>query len=153
MAKMLKIGSRLLLIAILLLTGVLYKENQKLAKELLDSSFSGQGSSQIEGLQCSVGKYPKLPLIVLNIRGDSQKQNYLRLQLAVELFSGAEEQYITEAPQLYDQFNELLKEKDVSYFSNEGHMSSLKEELLTVADRSLGQNVIKKIFIQEILVQ
>ncbi len=145
MRQILKYSSRLSLITMLILGGFLYKENQKLIKELVDTSFEAQTSNQVEGINCSVGKYPELPLVVLNLKGNTQKKNYLRLQLAVELFRGAEKVYITEAPKLYDRFNVLLTEKNVSYFNQENYTVRLKEELMNESENILGINVIKEI--------
>ena len=105
-------------------------------------------------LPVSIGDYYDIPKMVVNLKTNSRRPEFLVLSMALQMEKETDREKMDKIlPQLVSAFQEYLRELDASYLRGSMGMYRLKEELLLRASTVASPIIIKDALFKEILVK
>ena len=114
------------------------------------------GSSGDENVQVDEGPgyYHDLPEILVNLESTNGRQNYLKLEVSLELANEDQVEYIESVmPRIINEFQVYLRSLDVDELRGSAGLYRLREELLRRVDNAVDEATVRDVLFREMLVQ
>jgi flagellar FliL protein len=149
--KLILILSLIILILLVAVGGLLFInfKNKSSPAKTKESS-----QEEVEDVEPKELKFAALPEILVNLRSQSGKSNFLKLTLVLETGSEEDAQKVDKAkPLIIDQFQIFLRELDVEDLKGSAGIQRIRQELLSRANSIVQPGKVRNVLFKEFLVQ